>query len=110
MKRQQDKLLIIIAMSGEMPTYLGQYVTGSISYAAALNISREFAGEVYKNKYPFVILKIGNYFVFSKNLLTGGCVAGIISTVYKSTIRPVSKALIIILYMVYLIIYYILGR
>lgn len=36
MKRQQDKLLIIIAMSGEMPTYLGQYVTGSISYTAAL--------------------------------------------------------------------------
>ena len=36
MKRQQDKLLIIIAMSGEMPTYLGQYVTGSVSYTAAL--------------------------------------------------------------------------
>ena len=36
MKRQQDKLFIIIAMSGEMPTYLGQYVTGSISYTAAL--------------------------------------------------------------------------
>ena len=28
--------MIIIAMSGEMPTYLGQYVTGSISYTAAL--------------------------------------------------------------------------
>ena len=49
MKRQQDKLLIIIAMSGEMPTYLGQYVTGSISYTAAL-ITR-----LKKERYIFVL-------------------------------------------------------
>lgn len=41
MKRQQDKLLIIIAMSGEMPTYLGQYVTGSISYSLVPDIPEE---------------------------------------------------------------------
>lgn len=57
---------------------------------------------LFKERY--IVNKAGSLIV------TLVCVAGIISAVYKSTIRPASKALIIILYMVYLIIYFILGR
>ena len=62
MKRQQDKLLIIIAMSGEMPTYLGQYVTGSISLKKERYISLR-CKDGYRG---YVLLEKGRNYLLSE--------------------------------------------